>query len=300
MKGFLKLIGVFAGILLVSAVLAPILYDFLPFKFERIFNRLVMIGAIGSVLLFVRVRRDMIVRYGLEWQKTSPALFLKGFLTAVILLILFTAVEMSAGNARFELRDYTWSKWIYKILSCFATAIVIGPLEEIFFRGFIYTSLRDKLFRGKIFASMVLTSLFYSSVHFINLKRPVISADPGIMDSLKLIMAPIQSFADWYSVWPAAIGLFLFGMILNYAFVRSGSLFPSMGLHSGCVLFVRMVGYFVAFLGQHQLLLGSKKVYDGILGWIFLLLIGLILHRILKPATSPIQTQTVLASEVPS
>lgn len=288
MKGFLKFVFIFAGILLLSAVLSPILYDFLPFKFERIFHRLVMVGAIGGVLLFVRVRREMLVKYGLVWQKGNPTLFLKGFLTAVIMLVVFTAVEMLAGNARFELRDYTWSKWIYKIVSCFATAIIIGPLEEIFFRGFIYTSLRDKFFRGKIIVSMIVTSLFYTSVHFINLRRPSISQDPGFMDSLKLIAAPIQSLADWQTVWPAAIGLFLFGMVLNYVFLRSGSLYPSMGLHSGCVLFVRMVGYFVTFLGQHQLLLGSKKVYDGVLGWIFLLLICLILRQLLKPSTSSV------------
>ena len=43
MKGFLKFVGVFAAILLLSAVLAPLFYDFFqmfhPYKFERIFNR---------------------------------------------------------------------------------------------------------------------------------------------------------------------------------------------------------------------------------------------------------------------
>ena len=56
MKKFLKFIGVFGGILLLSAFLAPILYDFFqtfhPYKFERIFNRLVMIGTLVAAVFF--------------------------------------------------------------------------------------------------------------------------------------------------------------------------------------------------------------------------------------------------------
>ncbi len=133
---------------------------------------------------------------------------------------------------------------------------------------------------------MVLTSLFYSSVHFIALRRPAIGADPGFMDSLKLIAAPVQSFADWHGVWPAAIGLFLFGMVLNYTVVRTRSLYAAIGLHAGCVLYVRMVGYFIGFLEHHKFLLSSKKVYDGVLGWVFLLVIGFLLSRFLKKAAA--------------
>lgn len=288
MKGFLKFVAVFTGVLLLSAMLAPLLHDFLPFKFERIFHRLIMIFSIASVLCFVRIRKETLVRFGMDWRPESPALLGTGFLTACLLLLLYTFTEILIGNASIGLRDYTWIKWIYKIFSCFATAIVIGPLEEFFFRGFVYTSLRDKLCRGKIWLSMILTSLFYSSVHFANIRRPFINPDPTFADSLKLIAAPIQSFADWQSFWPAAVGLFLFGMVLNYALVRSGSLYPSIGLHAGSVLFVRAVGYFVKFEEQHKFLLGSKKVYDGVLGWLFLLLIGLILTRLLKTKTASV------------
>lgn len=284
MKSFLKFIVIFVSILLLSALLAPVLYDFLPFKFEKIFQRLVMVLAFLSIAVFVKIRRDTLVRYGMDWRQDSLKLLRTGFLIGIVTLLVFTAVEMLIGNARFSLRDYNAITWVRKITGCFLTAIVIGPLEEFFFRGFVYTSLRDKLCRGKILPGMVLTSLFYASIHFINLRRPAISADPGFMDSLKLIAAPLQSFADWQGVWPAAIGLFLFGMVLNYAAVRSRSLYASIGLHAGCVLYVRMVGYFVGFMEQHKLFLSTKKVYDGVLGWIFLLAIGFLFSKFLKKA----------------
>ena len=62
MKGFLRFVAVFVSILLLSAVLAPILYDFLPFKFERIFQRLVMVLALLALLIFVRIRTIRLAR----------------------------------------------------------------------------------------------------------------------------------------------------------------------------------------------------------------------------------------------
>jgi hypothetical protein len=72
-------------------------------------------------------------------------------------------------------------------------------------------------------------------------------------------------------------------MVLNTCRIRSGSLYPSIGLHVGCVLFVRTVGLFVVFFEKNQLLLSTKKVYDGALGWFFLVLIGFILWKWLSP-----------------
>jgi membrane protease YdiL (CAAX protease family) len=138
---------------------------------------------------------------------------------------------------------------------------------------------------------MVVTSIFYAAIHFVSLRKPVISADPGFLDSLRMIAAPIQSFADWQAVWPAFIGLFLFGMVLNYGAVSTRSLFPSMGVHAGAVFFVRTIGLFIAFQEKNVFFWSTKKVYDGVLGWIFLLLVGWILGRLLKKADPVNQTK---------
>lgn len=287
MKGFLKFITVFAGILLFSAVLAPVLHNFLPYSFPRIFNRIVMVSALIAVVVFVRFRKEMFVRFGMDWRKDSRRLFLTGFLTGLTVLALFTLTQLFAGNAYVSIRDLSWQKWVSKFAGCISGGLLIAIMEEFFFRGFIFTSLRDKVFRGRIRLAMVVTSLFYASVHFVSIRKPEISPDPGFMDSLKMIAAPIQSFADWQAVWPAAIGLFLFGMVLNYSAVRTKSLYASIGLHAGAVLFVRIIGLFIAFLEKNVLFWSTKKVYDGILGWICLLLIGWVLSRLFKKTDPP-------------
>ena len=287
MKGFLKFVAVFSGILILSAILAPLLHHFLPYSFPRIFNRIIMVSALLAVVIFVRFRKEMFVRFGMDWRKDSRQLFWTGFLTVSVVLVLFTVTQLLIGNAHVELRDYVGSKWVYKIVGCISGAFLIGIIEEFFFRGFIFTSLRDKAFRGSIPLAMIVTSLFYSALHFVSIRKPVISQDPGFLDSLKMIAAPIQSFADWQAVWPAAIGLFLFGMVLNYCAVRTRSLYASIGLHAGAVFFVRTVGLFIAFSEKNILLWSTKKVYDGALGWLCLLLTGWILSRLFKKADAP-------------
>lgn len=289
MKGFLKFVLVFAGILLLSAVLAPILHDFLPYSFARIFNRIVMVSTLLAVVIFVRFRKEMLVRFGMDWRKDSRRLFWTGLSTVVVMLALFTITQILAGNAYVSLRDLSWQKWVSKFAGCIAGGLLIAVMEEFFFRGFAFTALRDKIFRGSVPMAMAVTSLFYAAIHFVSIRKPVISQDPGFLDSLKMIAAPVQSFADWQAVWPAAIGLFLFGMILNYCAVRTRSLYASIGLHAGAVFFVRIIGLFIAFSEKNVLFWSTKKVYDGALGWIFLLLIGWIMSRLLKKA-EPLKT----------
>jgi membrane protease YdiL (CAAX protease family) len=246
-----------------------------------------MIGALLAVVIFVRFRKEIFVRFGMDWRKDSLNLFWTGLLTLLAVLAFFTTVQLLMGNAYVSPRDLSWQQWVYKLAGCLGGAFLIGIMEEFFFRGFIFTALRDKVFRGSVPFAMVVTSLFYAAVHFVNIRKPVISQDPGFLDSLKMIAAPIQSFADWQAVWPAAVGLFLFGMVLNYGVVRTRSLFPSIGMHAGAVFFVRTIGLFIAFQEKNVLFWSTKKVYDGALGWICLLLIGWILSMLLKKADAP-------------
>jgi len=69
--------------------------------------------------------------------------------------------------------------------------------------------------------------------------------------------------------------------VLNCVAVRSGSLYPSIGLHAGCVLYVKTDVLFLQFHEKERLLYASGKFYDGALGWFFIVVIGLVLTYLL-------------------
>lgn len=278
MKTVLKFIVILAVILLLSAFLAPILFDYLPFKFERIFNRLVMIFVLIAVFLFVRFRKETFHQYGLIWDQGSSPYFLKGFFAGFVTLFLAVVVEMVFHHARWTF-GANFEKVGFAVIKNLSNAIVIGVIEEFFFRGAVFSFLRC---RFSLAPSLIATNVFYSLLHFINDKKPFIGSDPTFQDSLKLIAAPFASFAGWSAIWPGAVGLFLFGLILNGLFIRTKSLYPAIGLHAGCVFFVKMDGLFVDFVERSNTLIwGSNKIYDGSVGWVFLILLGWSLEKFL-------------------
>jgi membrane protease YdiL (CAAX protease family) len=232
----------------------------------------------------VRFRRELFVRFGMRWTRDSARFLWTGFLTGFAGLVAFALVSVAAGHTDVVIRQLPASRWAERIAEGLATGILIGVLEEFLFRGAVFTYVRDAVFRGRILPGMAVTSLLYAVLHFIHVRQPVISANPGMADSWRLILAPLQSLADWPEAWPSAVGLFLFGMVLNQALVRSTSLYPSIGLHAGCVTFLRIVGLFLRFDPANTWLWSTKRVYDGAAGWTFLLLIGFLLMVRLKRA----------------
>ena len=274
MKSFLKFLIIFSGILLLSAFLAPLLFKFLPFKFERIFNRLVMIFSIAAAFFFVHIGPKTFRQYGLGWQPDSLKLFLKGFAAGVLTLIFLAAVKTSAGAARWNLIPFQARLYAEVLAKGLLTGIAVAVIEEFFFRGFVYGWLKDRWQWASVL-SVGVTSFFYSLLHFVSRDNPFIGPDPQFKDSLRLIAVPFTSLLEWRDFWPEAVGLFLFGIVLNFLVIRTHSLYPSIGLHAGCVFFVKSDALFVEFLEKNRLIWGGTAAVDGVVSWVFLFLLWL-------------------------
>jgi hypothetical protein len=287
MKGFLKFAGVFVGILLLSAVLAPLFYDFFqtfrPYKFERIFNRIVMILSLIAVACFVRVKKETLSSYGMIWKPQSLGLLGKGFMAGVLVLGVVGALRVVFGQALFAPGSFSWGGWVAKFSLALGTGLLIGVMEEFFFRGFIFRSLMH-LSKNRVFWSVLITTSFYAIIHFVGTKKVFVDSSPNFIDGLRLVGAPFLSLAQWPKFWPEAVGLFLFGLALNGAAYRSGSLYPAIGLHAGCVFYVRLDDSFLQLSVARNWFWGSKILYDGLLGWLFLGAMALVLWTTLKPS----------------
>jgi len=287
MKGFLKFILVFAAILLLSAFLAPLFYAFFEtfhhYKFERIFQRIVMILSLVAAALFVRVKKENLVAYGLTWKPESVRLLCKGFVLGLLVLGTVGLLRVVFGQVVFDPDTFSWGGWIAKFLMALGTGLLIGVMEEFFFRGFIFRSLLG-LMKNRLFLSVLITTSFYAIIHFIGLKKIFVDSTPTFIDGLRMIGAPFLSLAEWPKFWPQATGLFLFGLALMGAAYRSGSLYPAIGLHAGCVFYVKLDDSFMQFHTAPSFFWGSKILYDGVLGWIFLSVMALCLWIFVKPS----------------
>ncbi len=287
MKSFLKFAAIMAGIVLLSCVLAPLLYQFLPYKFGRIFNRLIMIFSLAAVFIFVRFRLESMKDLGLIWKQDSLSLFWRSFLAAWGILVALSLTKVALGISGWQTSDLTPLSIAGRLAKDLFAAILIGVLEEFFFRGFIYRTFVNR-WKWPVITEVLATSAFYSIVHFVSAKKPFVGPDPHFFDALKLVAAPFASLTQWHTFWPGAVGLFIFGLILNHLVIRTGSLYPAIGLHAGAVFFIKSDALLVDSIKAPSLLFGSGKAYDGIMGWGFLLALQVLLCLLIRKPKMPL------------
>jgi membrane protease YdiL (CAAX protease family) len=151
--------------------------------------------------------------------------------------------------------------------------MLIGLIEEFFFRGFLFLTLKD-LWNTK--GSLVVTNLIYALVHFFPKNRPFVGPEPRAWDSFRILGSMVPDLGRT-EILGAFLGLFLFGLLLSLAFLRTGSLFLPIGIHGGCVFALKMSPRFVPDISEKMgIWSGSKNLYDGIAGLVVLALLNFI------------------------
>ncbi|KKU86964.1 MAG: hypothetical protein UY17_C0034G0011, partial [Candidatus Beckwithbacteria bacterium GW2011_GWC2_47_9] len=229
LRAFLKFLLVISVILGLSIFLAPWLYTFLPYKFERIFNRLIMIFSLAAVLLFVRVRRAALTELGFEWSgKKSAQQIAAGFLCGFLVLLLFLGIKVALKQAVWAPDAESLVAFGLQVGGAFFAAFLIGVIEEFFFRGFVFKTCLGQ-WRWPLLLSLLATNVFYSLIHFVAFYKPFVDPTPGWIDSLRLAGAPFIALGGIGQFWPEALGLLIFGMILSRIVLTARSLFPAIG-----------------------------------------------------------------------
>ncbi len=270
-KDVLKFLIGFSMVLIVSALLAPWLHTFLPFKFDRILRRLIMIGSLALVYGLVRSRRQNLVSLGLAWEKRSLPLLGKGYLIGILLVMVLTLLQWKLGVRFWRLSDKDTWHWIGFYLKGIGAGLLIGTIEELFFRAFLFMTFSELWNKG---VSLVVTNLVYAVVHFFPKGKVFVDQTPTLHDSFRIFHAAVTPSPEvLHQILPAMAGLFLFGLILSFLYLRSGSLYLSMGVHAGAILGLKINHrYFPEIADKFTLMSGTKNLYDGITGLTVLLL----------------------------
>ena len=237
----LKLLGTLLAALLFSIGLACLISPFLSYPFFRILNRCFMVCALTGVYFFEKVsQKNPFWPAGLAKRPDTGFLIASGLTFAILSLLILTLVAYACHSVSLYFQPPKPKKLFYYTTS----AILIAFFEELFFRGFLFQTLKKDC---SLRASILISNLLYSAVHFI---RPLLTKPEELT-----------------SVWTEAPGLFLFGIFLTYAFLKTGSLYFSMALHGGFVFFMKMDGIFVNRLMVGHWLFGEERLIGGIATW---------------------------------
>jgi uncharacterized protein len=200
------------------------------FPFPRIFDRTVMLTL--AVMLILRGRQlgvARLLRHGFARPLGNLGKVLRGLLVAAavigILLALGAAfggrVEMRAGEALARVPKYV------------AGAILIAIIEEGFFRAFMLGGMIEDF--GRI-GALVASAAVYALAHLVRSPARFYLTGFDAAAGFHNLYASLAQLAHPAATMPALIGLFLLGLVLGEAFLVTGNVYFSAGLHTGLVI----------------------------------------------------------------
>ena len=272
-----------------GALLAPVLWHLAQFgshlfpklaaaPFHRFMDRSFLILALAGLWpLLQALGASSFTELGLSTAKGSPRRLLNGFGVGFGSLTLL-AVIVILGGGRTLSDGVTAHKIFTTVLGGLATAMVVGTLEEILFRGGIFGGLR-RILDWKF--ALFLSSAVYALVHFL---QPADLSGPVHWNS-GLILLPIvlHGFVDLRLLLPGFLNLTLVGILLGLAYQRTKALYFSIGMHAGWIFWLKTYGTFTQTAPTAAVWFwGSNKLIDGWLAAV-VLAITLILFPVICP-----------------
>ena len=273
-----SLIKVFAFILVFAGLIAVLHYG-MSFVFQKEPNFLVHHGAeqltfyilfIVTVIVFQKyVNRERFFALGLGPYPGWSNILLKGWTTGLIAFVGYSILMGAFGIVEFKIK---WS--IPLMITAFFTAFSafgIALTEEILFRGFFLQTMLKDLPK---WIAVIMTGLIFIVFH--DLTHP-----------LSFLTEPRQMML--------AGGLFSLNVLLCAAYLKSGTLFLPIGIHSGLVfakIFFRRMKIMYAVEPANSYLFGLEgDARRGFLAWIFFLAGILVLNYLITDREKKVLTR---------
>jgi membrane protease YdiL (CAAX protease family) len=238
---FIYIIAVFIG----GALLAPPLYwlvqsfartfpKIAAAPFHRYVDRAILgIALIGLWPLVKSLGLTSLADVGLVRPFGQLKKFGGGFLLGFISLAIVAALAL-AFHARQLNPKFSDGQIAQKLLGVAGAAVVVAILEEILFRGALYGALR-KVFHW-IFA-LVLSSMIYALMHYFESAQTTDTVT--WFSGLRLLPLMLRNLGNLHAVIPGFFNLTLAGMLLGWAYQRTGNLYFSIGLHMGWIFWIK-------------------------------------------------------------
>ncbi len=312
MKQNKKLGFLFLIILFFSCILAPIMkvpLDFILEKtgfmadtvdyenglydFGKVMRRVLMLAALIAFLVFRKsLRFGTLVSSGLKIRGGFIRQFLLGFLLAGVAILIYYGFGLLFGARVIHLDYNSAGDIIGHIVGYLLVGCLIALIEEILFRGFALQSFLESM---SVPMSVCVCSLIYSLLHFFSSDVFVSTGFQPFVGFVTIAQFFKPLFFEFFKNLPAIIGLFLLGVVLSYAFIKTKSLYFSIGFHACCVFMMKADGMFLnRDRGKMEWLFGDSKLITGVLTWIFLICVIFVIRKIYSGTINDNQVKNIL------
>jgi membrane protease YdiL (CAAX protease family) len=283
MRPIASVILYFFCVIMLGALLAPPLYwgvmavtesgflaTFSDTPFRRIANRSFLLLGVAGLPLLVRA---LSVRDRLGWgyganRDDLVACIARGFGYGLLTMALLVALEYVLGILVWDDRRSA-ADLALALFTGLGAGLVIGLIEETFFRGILFTAFRRKSLQMAVF----LPAFLYAGCHFISSRghyEPITWSSGFAVLGGAFWQFGIANLGPFLALF--AVGIFL-------ALIRehSGHIGWAIGIHGGWVAIIRVGREGTSYNPQSELAWLSSD-YDSITGYLsFVYLLAMIL-----------------------
>ncbi len=276
--------GAFGIAIFLSGPLHGVLASFFPaVPFAKVFRYLLLALLLGVLVVASAPWRDFdkATLYGLRGPRSRPRLLFVGFALAVALLAAIAGLDALLGHLRFD-EAQGWKKFRTRLPAVIGGAVVLGLTEELFFRGWLFERVRTRWSAG---ATALLLALIFGGLHAFRESDAPRDLVPGPAGAVSTMGAWARNLVDVHEFGPSFLALVLLSLVLTAAYLRFGTLWFGVGFHGGASVFMNLNSA-LTDRDVERNWLGSKWLYDGVVGWVLLAaLLGLLWPR--KPLRAP-------------
>ncbi len=249
--------------------------------FYRYVNRCLLgLAVVGLWPLLRSLRANSWRSVGADAPRQNLGTWAQGALLGWVSLGFAAMIAVTVG-ARSWNTEATSRHWLQHTGTAVVSALTVSVLEELLFRGAVFTALR-RLASFPVAAAF--SSGLYAFVHFF--QKP---ENPTVIDAWAgwhTLGQMLRGFIDLQQLIPGLLSLALAGYLLAFARERTGRIWLGVGLHAGWIFWLKSYSFATrATPGTTAWFWGSSRLYDGWLALGILLLTGGFLNGWLKRRT---------------
>jgi membrane protease YdiL (CAAX protease family) len=265
----------FACLLLAALLTWPLVQTgWIGYDPHRVMSRLAQLLILIGLWPFLKAM-GLASRDALGYGAPRPVILgavWRGWLAGVAILLVLSAALLALGVRVPEALTQAWAGDLAaRAAKALIGGLLIGLLEETFFRGALFAAVRR---RGGAWSAILWTAGLYALLHFMK-PGPLPDGVPfDAAGAAQMFVEVFTGVAQWKHVDSMA-ALFLVGVFLGLVRERTRHIGWCIGLHAGWVFVIQVTRHLTDDdpAAATAWLAGD---YDGVIGWLAALWIGLL------------------------
>ncbi len=200
--------------------------------------------------------------WGVPPRRGLATRLVRGFAAGVASLGIVCAA-LFALEVRVPLPDQVWptESWIEVAAAAAAPALAVALLEELWFRGGLFTALERC---GGAAVALWVGAAVYAAAHF--LESPPPPGPHGALSGFAMLGRVAAAVLDPANV-DSFVALLAAGVALGVARIRDGDVALAIGIHAGWVFTIKVFKKFT-YVSEASGLRALAGRYDDLIGWL--------------------------------